>query len=71
MALKLRAGVFDADTEYGIVLLDGDSGEYYDLNGTGALVLRTLLGGASAGQAAQALTEEYGGRPGRRDPGCP
>ena len=59
MALKLRPGVFDAETEYGIVLLDGDSGEYYDLNPTGALVLRTLLAGATAGQAAQALTEQY------------
>ena len=59
MALKLRPGVFDTETEYGIVLLDGDSGEYYDLNPTGALVLRTLLAGATAGQAAQALTEEY------------
>lgn len=59
MALKLRPGVFDAETEYGIVLLDGDSGEYYDLNATGALVLRTLLAGATAAQAAQALTEKY------------
>jgi Coenzyme PQQ synthesis protein D (PqqD) len=59
MALKLRPGVFEAETEYGIVLLDGDSGEYYDLNPTGALVLRTLLAGATAREAAQALTEEY------------
>jgi Coenzyme PQQ synthesis protein D (PqqD) len=59
MALKLRLGVFDAETEYGIVLLDGDSGEYYDLNATGALVLRTLLAGATAAEAAQALTEKY------------
>jgi hypothetical protein len=59
MALKLRPGVFDTETDYGIVLLDGDSGEYYDLNPTGALVLRTLLTGATAGEAAQALTEEY------------
>ncbi|MGH3835352.1 MAG: lasso peptide biosynthesis PqqD family chaperone [Pseudonocardiaceae bacterium] len=59
MALTLRPGVFDAETEYGIALLDGDSGEYYDLNPTGAFVLRTLLAGATAGQAAQALTKEY------------
>lgn len=59
MALTLRPGVFDTETEYGIVLLDGDSGEYYDLNPTGALVLRTLLAGATAGQAAHALTKEY------------
>jgi hypothetical protein len=59
MALTLRPGVFDTETEYGIVLLDGNSGEYYDLNPTGALVLRTLLTGATAEQAAQALTEQY------------
>jgi hypothetical protein len=59
MALTLRPGVLDAETEYGIVLLDADSGEYYDLNGTGALVLRTLLSGGTAEQAAKALTEEY------------
>ncbi len=57
--MKLRAGVFEARTEYGIVLLDGDSGEYYDLNGTGAVVLRSLLSGADLSHAAQALTEEY------------
>ena len=57
--MKLRPGVFEAETEYGIVLLDGDSGKYYDLNGSGALVLRTLLSGGTPGQAAQALTQEY------------
>jgi len=59
MTLKLRPGVCDAETDYGIVLLDCDSGEYDDLNATGAFVLRTLLSGATAGQAAQALTEDY------------
>jgi 5'(3')-deoxyribonucleotidase len=59
MTLKLRPGVFEAETEYGIVLLDGDSGKYYDLNESGALVLRTLLSGQTAEQAAQTLTEEY------------
>ncbi|MGH4009145.1 MAG: lasso peptide biosynthesis PqqD family chaperone [Pseudonocardiaceae bacterium] len=59
MALKLRPGVFDTETDYGIVLLDGDSGEYYDLNPTGALALRNLLAGATPEQAAEALTKEY------------
>jgi hypothetical protein len=59
VALKLRPTVFEAETEYGIVLLDGESGRYFDLNESGALVLRTLLSGGTAGQAAQALTEEY------------
>jgi hypothetical protein len=59
MTLKLRSGVFETETEYGIVLLDGDSGKYYDLNGSGATVLRALLSGGTPEQAAQALTQEY------------
>ena len=59
MALKLRDGVSTADTDYGIALLDGDSGEYWNLNPTGALVLQTLLEGGSSTDAAQALVERY------------
>ena len=59
MTLKLRDGVSTADTDYGIALLDGDSGEYWNLNPTGALVLRTLLEGGTSTAAAQALAETY------------
>jgi hypothetical protein len=59
MALKLRDGVSTADTDYGIALLDEDSGEYWNLNPTGALVLRTLLEGGTSTDAAQALVESY------------
>jgi Coenzyme PQQ synthesis protein D (PqqD) len=59
MPLKLRDGVSTADTDYGTTLLDEDSGEYWNLNPTGALVLRTLLDGGTPEQAAQALTEQY------------
>jgi len=59
MALKLRDGVSTADTDYGIALLDEDSGEYWNLNPTGALVLRTLLEGGTSTDAAQALAETY------------
>jgi hypothetical protein len=59
MTLKLRDGVSTADTDYGIALLDEDSGQYWNLNPTGALVLRTLLEGGTPAQAVQALTEEY------------
>jgi hypothetical protein len=48
-----------ADTEYGVVLLDEDSGEYWNLNPTGALVVRTLLDGGSATDAAERLVQEY------------
>jgi Coenzyme PQQ synthesis protein D (PqqD) len=59
MTLKLRDGISTADTEYGIALLDEDSGQYFNLNPTGALVLRTLLEGGTPAQAAQELTEQY------------
>jgi hypothetical protein len=59
MTLKLRDGVSTADTDYGIALLDEDCGQYWNLNPTGALVLRTLLDGGTPDQAVQALTEEY------------
>jgi Coenzyme PQQ synthesis protein D (PqqD) len=59
MTLKLRDGVSAADTEYGTALLDEDSGEYWNLNPTGALALRTLLNGGTTAQAVQELTEQY------------
>jgi hypothetical protein len=59
MAFRLRDGVSTADTDYGTTLLDTDSGEYWTLNPTGALVLQTLLDGGTPGQAAKALTEQY------------
>ena len=58
MTLALRDGVSAAETDYGITLLDEDSGRYWNLNPTGALALRTLLDGGPA-QAVQELTEEY------------
>jgi hypothetical protein len=57
--LKLRNGVSTADTEYGTTLLDEHSGEYWNLNPTGALILRTLLGGGTPEQAVRALTADY------------
>jgi hypothetical protein len=59
MALKRRDGVSAAETDYGIALLDEESGQYWNLNPTGALALRTLLDGGTTAQAVQALTEEY------------
>ena len=59
MRLKLRDGVSTADTDYGIALLDEDSGEYWNINPTGALVLQTLLEGGSSTDAVQALVERY------------
>jgi len=59
VTLTLRPGVATAATDYGTTLLDEDSGEYFTLNPTGSLVLRTLLTGGTAEQAARALAEQY------------
>jgi Coenzyme PQQ synthesis protein D (PqqD) len=59
MTLQLRDGVSAADTDYGMALLDEDSGQYWNLNPTAALALRTLLGGGTTAQAVQELTAQY------------
>jgi hypothetical protein len=59
MMLRLRDGVLLAETEYGVALLDEDSGKYWNLNPSGVLVLRTLLEGGTAAQAAEQLTGEF------------
>jgi Coenzyme PQQ synthesis protein D (PqqD) len=59
MTLKLRDGVSVADTDYGMALLDEDSGQYWNLNPTAALALRTLLEGGTKAQAVQELTTQY------------
>jgi asparagine synthase (glutamine-hydrolysing) len=53
------AGVSAADTDYGMALLDEDSGQYWNLNPTAALALRTLLDSGTTAQAVQELTEQY------------
>ncbi|MER6346535.1 lasso peptide biosynthesis PqqD family chaperone [Streptomyces sp. NPDC001595] len=59
MTMTLRPGVVTADTEYGMALLDQNSGEYYTLNPTAALIVRALLDGTSTRAAVTALTEQY------------
>jgi hypothetical protein len=59
MTLELRDGVSAADTDYGIMLLDENSGQYWNLNPTAAMVLRALLDGHSPEQAVQELTGQY------------
>ena len=44
MTLQLRDGVSAADTEYGITLLDEDSGQYWNLNPTAALACSKVAG---------------------------
>jgi Coenzyme PQQ synthesis protein D (PqqD) len=59
MTLELRDGVSAADTDYGIMLLDEDSGQYWNLNPTATVVLRRLLDGGTPEQAVQELTGQY------------
>jgi hypothetical protein len=59
MTLELRDGVSAAETDYGVMLLDDASGQYWNLNPTAALVLRTLLDGGTPAQAVKKLTEQY------------
>jgi hypothetical protein len=59
MTLQLRDGVSAADTDYGMALLDEDSGQYWNLNPTAALALRMLLDGSTTAQTVQELTEQY------------
>ena len=59
MTFKLRDGVSTAETEYGMALLDEDTGRYWNLNPTGALVLCRLLDGGTSAQAVDELAEQY------------
>lgn len=59
MPLRIRDGVSTADTEYGAVLLDEHTGEYWQLNPTGAEVVRLLMAGRTPAEAVQALTEQF------------
>ncbi|MER5832545.1 lasso peptide biosynthesis PqqD family chaperone [Streptomyces sp. NPDC002130] len=59
MAFRLREGVFTAETDYGIAILDEDRDQYWTLNPSAAIALRTLLEGGTEADAAQTLSEEY------------
>ena len=60
MSYVLRADVSTAETDNGVTLLDERSGEYFNLNPSGALVLRALLAGASRDEAVDRLVAAYG-----------
>ncbi|MFF7634891.1 lasso peptide biosynthesis PqqD family chaperone [Kitasatospora sp. NPDC008050] len=59
MTFKLHPEVSTADTEYGIVLLDGRDGRYFQLNGTAAAAFQALLDGGTVEQAAERLTASF------------
>ncbi|MFI9824194.1 lasso peptide biosynthesis PqqD family chaperone [Streptomyces sp. NPDC052013] len=59
MTLRFDTDVSTAQTEYGTVLLDQRSGEYWELNPTGALVVRTLMNGGDEAAAVTALVARF------------
>ncbi|MEU6666530.1 lasso peptide biosynthesis PqqD family chaperone [Streptomyces sp. NPDC046727] len=59
MALRFGADVCTAKTDYGTVLLDQRSGEYWELNPTATLVIDTLMAGGDEAAAAAAVTEVF------------
>ncbi|MGW7194718.1 lasso peptide biosynthesis PqqD family chaperone [Streptomyces chryseus] len=59
MALKFATDVSTAQTEYGTVLLDERAGEYWELNPTATLIVRTLMAGGDEAEAAAVLADEF------------
>ncbi|MBO8185187.1 lasso peptide biosynthesis PqqD family chaperone [Streptomyces spirodelae] len=55
MSLRLRTDVTTCETDDGLVLLDARSGRYWQLNATGAAILRASLNGATPQQIAARL----------------
>lgn len=59
MSWKLAPGVSFVEADGGAVLLDGGSGTYWQVNGTGALVLKALMETGSAEAAAEKLRSSF------------
>lgn len=59
MSLRLRPDVTTTDTDDGLVLLDERTGRYWQLNTTGAVVLRALLEDHRTERIAQDLAARY------------
>ncbi|MDT0343789.1 lasso peptide biosynthesis PqqD family chaperone [Streptomyces litchfieldiae] len=60
MTFALRPHVTLTSTDRGTVLFDLRHGRYFQLNASGALIVRSLLGGATPRRAAELLSERYG-----------
>src|SRR4029450_12421385 len=69
MMLQLRDGVSAADTEYGMALLDEDSGQYWNLKPTASLALRTPAGGRDRGAGGAGVDRRVCGGCRHRQPG--
>ncbi|MEU0201521.1 MULTISPECIES: lasso peptide biosynthesis PqqD family chaperone [unclassified Streptomyces] len=58
--MRLHPDVSTTDTDDGTVLLNERTGRYWQLNNTGAQVLRRLLGGQEPAGIAAELANRYG-----------
>ncbi|MEU7472677.1 lasso peptide biosynthesis PqqD family chaperone [Streptomyces sp. NPDC044984] len=59
MPLRFDAHVSTAETDYGTVLLNERAGDYWELNPTATLVVRTLMDGGEIADAAAVLVREF------------
>jgi len=59
MTITLRDGISTATLDDGMVLLDERTGRYWQLNGTGTLIMAALVGGASTAQTGQQLRRQH------------
>ncbi len=59
MTFSLAPYVTATYTEHGVVLLDERSGRYWQMNDTGATVLRQLLGGGTVEAAIADLRHHF------------
>ncbi|MFF1482909.1 lasso peptide biosynthesis PqqD family chaperone [Streptomyces sp. NPDC058301] len=59
MALRFATDVSTAQTDYGTVLLDQRSGQYWELNPTATLIIQTLLAGQDEAAATDAVVAEF------------
>jgi hypothetical protein len=60
MSHRLCTDISTVETDNGMVLLDERVGRYWQLNHTGAFILRSLLEGATPQDAAKTVAEHYG-----------
>jgi hypothetical protein len=59
MMVTLCPDISTTDTDDGMVLLNERTGQYFQLNPSGALVLTALVNGMQIQQAARLLTHRY------------
>lgn len=57
MRVSIARDITVTPMEAGAVVLDGRRGRYWQLNGTGAVVIRVLLEGKAPADAARRLSE--------------